>query len=214
MKRISIILIVAIVCSILTVLIVKQINFHNYKTSYKITKEQIEKRILINEITNAINKDCFLKTFSDKEEAEKYITNHYRPTKYEDVVEELSRAELIKAILASENRTIDYNLSKQSTYSGFEQMKTEESQARYYESVKTVLPVFNLNEEEYLELLYDYGYDLNSKTEFNRWFIKESGYYEDKSDPELVQAEEYPGWEEQVEAYIDKAMKKVSVEIE
>ena len=130
------------------------------------------------------------------------------------MVEELSRAELIKAILASENRTIDYNLSKQSTYSGFEQMKTEESQARYYESVKTVLPVFNLNEEEYLELLYDYGYDLNSKTEFNRWFIKESGYYEDKSDPELVQAEEYPGWEEQVEAYIDKAMKKVSVEIE
>lgn len=214
MKRISIIVIVAIVCSILTVLIVKQTNFHIHKTSYKITEEQIEKRILINEITNAINKDCFLKTFSNKEEAEKYITDYHRPTKYDDVVEELSRAELIKAILASENRTIDYNLSKQSTYSGFEQMKTEESQARYYESVKTVLPVFNLNEEEYLELLYDYGYDLNSKTEFNRWFIKESGHYEDKSDPEHVQAEEYPGWEEQVEAYIDKAMKKVSVEIE
>lgn len=212
MRKISITIVAVILCSILTVLIVKQIDFHTYKTSYKITEEQIENRILINEITNAINKDCFLKVFSDKEEAEKYIADYHRPTEYDEVVNELARAELIKSILTSKGCALNYDEAKQTADREYQRMKNEETSAEYYKSLKAVLNKHNITEDQYLNLTYDYAYDIYSETNFNAWFLKNKYKYDsDARDPELVYAEEYPGKEEQINAYLDKAMKKVKV---
>ena len=112
MKRISIIVIVAIVCSLWSVLIIKNINHKTHQTSYEFTKEQIENRILINEITNSINENYLLKTFS-KDDAKEQINEQYKPIKQSEVVKELTIAKLRKSILASKNVVLDYDLSIQ-----------------------------------------------------------------------------------------------------
>lgn len=209
-KRIISAICVIIVTVGLTLLI-GQIFFKFHNTSYEITEEEIKNRALINEITNEVYEDCFAKGFSG-DEAEKYITEYHRPTEYDEVVNELARSELINSILTSEGCALNYDEAKQTTDREYQRMKNEETSAEYYKSLKAVLNKHNITEDQYLNLTYDYAYDIYSETNFNAWFLKNKYKYDsDARDPELEYAEEYPGKDEQINAYLDKAMKKVKV---
>lgn len=209
-KRIIGIICAAVIMAGLPFLI-KEIFFGSYDTSFEITDEQIENRILINKITNAINEDCFSQSLS-QEDAGKYIAGLRRPDEYDGVVDELARAALMRSILTEENCAVGYDEAKRAAESEYRRMKTGETSAAYYQSVKKVLSEFNISEKEYLELLYDSAYDLYNEAGFNAWF-KRNKYKKADRDPELVYADEYAGSEEQIKAYLDEQMKKVTVEI-
>ena len=212
MRKILIVIIAVILCSLLLVFIIKQINFKIYETSYEITQEQIENRILINKITNSINENYLLKTFS-KDDANERINEQYKPIEQDEVIKELTLAKLKESILASKNISLDYNLSKDNTNSEFYRLKSDETTEEYYLSVKAVLDKYNISEDNYLRLLYDYSYDLYVDGIFKNWFVKESGLYKKPDNSDIIYIEEYPDWENQIESYLKKELKKVTVDI-
>lgn len=212
MKRISIIVIVAIVCSLLSVLIIKNINHKTHETSYEFTKEQIENRILINEITNSINENYLLKTFS-KDDAKEQINEQYKPIKQSEVVKELTIAKLRKSILASKNVVLDYDLAKETTNQEFDRLKSDETTENYYQSVKVVLSEYSISEKEYLQLLYDYSYDLYVENIFKNWFAKDSNLYKKPDNSDLIYIDKYPDLDSQIELYLEKELKKITIAI-
>lgn len=212
MKRISIIVIVAIVCSLLSVLIIKNINHKTHQTSYEFTKEQIENRILINEITNSINENYLLKTFS-KDDAKEQINEQYKPIKQSEVVKELTIAKLRKSILASKNVVLDYDLAKETTNQEFDRLKSDETTENYYQSVKVVLSEYSISEKEYLQLLYDYSYDLYVENIFKNWFAKDSNLYKKPDNSDIIYIDKYPDLDSQIESYLEKELKKITIAI-
>lgn len=212
MKRISIIVIVAIVCSLLSVLIIKNINHKTHQTSYEFTKEQIENRILINEITNSINENYLLKTFS-KDDAKEQINEQYKPIKQSEVVKELTIAKLRKSILASKNVVLDYDLAKETTNQEFDRLKSDETTENYYQSVKVVLSEYSISEKEYLQLLYDYSYDLYVENIFKNWFAKDSNLYKKPDNSDIIYIDKYPDLDSQIELYLEKELKKITIAI-
>ncbi len=210
MRKITIILVAVILCSLLAVFVVKQINFISYETAYEITQEQIQNRISINKITNSINENYLLKTFS-KDDANEQIKKQYKPIEQDEVIKELTLAELKKAILVSKNLSLDYDLSKENTNNEFNHLKSDKSAENYYLSVKEVLDKYNMSEENYLQLLYDYSYDFYTDSIFKNWFVKKSGLYKKPDDANYI--EEYPDWENQMELYLNKELEKVTVTI-
>lgn len=212
MKRISIIVIVAIVCSLLSVLIIKNINHKTHETSYEFTKEQIENRILINEITNSINENYLLKTFS-KDDAKEQINEQYKPIKQSEVVKELTIAKLRKSILASKNVVLDYDLAKETTNQEFDRLKSDETTENYYQSVKAVLSEYSISEKEYLQLLYDYSYDLYVENIFKNWFAKDSNLYKKPDNSDIIYIDKYPDLDSQIESYLEKELKKITIAI-
>lgn len=212
MKRISIIVIVAIVCSLLSVLIIKNINHKTHETSYEFTKEQIENRILINEITNSINENYLLKTFS-KDDAKEQINEQYKPIKQSEVVKELTIAKLRKSILASKNVVLDYDLAKETTNQEFDRLKSDETTENYYQSVKVVLSEYSISEKEYLQLLYDYSYDLYVENIFKNWFAKDSNLYKKPDNSDIIYIDKYPDLDSQIELYLEKELKKITIAI-
>lgn len=212
MKRISIIVIVAIVCSLLSVLIIKNINHKTHETSYEFTKEQIENRILINEITNSINENYLLKTFS-KDDAKEQINEQYKPIKQSEVVKELTIAKLRKSILASKNVVLDYDLAKETTNQEFDRLKSDETTENYYQSVKVVLSEYSISEKEYLQLLYDYSYDLYVENIFKNWFAKDSNLYKKPDNSDIIYIDKYPDLDSQIESYLEKELKKITIAI-
>lgn len=209
-KRIIAIAGVVIIAALLF-LSIKQIFFTSYNTSFKITEEQIENRILINKITNAVYKDCFFNSASE-EDAKKYITEYSRSTEYNEVVDELTRAELMNSILTTENCAVEYGEAKKNADKEYERMRTDNVSKGYYESLKKVLSELNISEEEYKKLSYDYAYDVYSETSFNAWFIK-SRHYKDTQSSENLYDDKNSDMQKQVEAYLNNIMKKVEVEI-
>lgn len=212
MRRISIIVIVAIVCSLLSVLIIKHINHKTHETSYEITKEQIENRILINEITNSINENYLLKTFS-KDDAKEQINEQYKPIKQSEVVKELTIAKLKKSILTSKNVVLDYDLAKETTNQEFDRLKSDETTENYYQSVKVVLSEYSISEKEYLQLLYDYSYDLYVGNIFKNWFAKDSNLYKKPDNSDIIYIDKYPDLDNQIELYLEKELKKITIAI-
>ncbi len=212
MKRISIIVIVAIVCSLLSVLIIKHINHKTHETSYEITKEQIENRILINEITNSINENYLLKTFS-KDDAKEQINEQYKPIKQSEVVKELTIAKLKKSILTSKNVVLDYDLAKETTNQEFDRLKSDETTENYYQSVRVVLSKYSISEKEYLQLLYDYSYDLYVGNIFKNWFAKDSNLYKKPDNSDIIYIDKYPDLDNQIELYLEKELKKITIVI-
>ncbi len=212
MKRISIIVIVAIVCSLLSVLIIKNINHKTHETSYEFTKEQIENRILINKITNSINENYLLKTFS-KDDAKEQINEQYKPIKQSEVVKELTIAKLRKSILASKNVVLDYDLAKETTNQEFDRLKSDETTENYYQSVKVVLSEYSISEKEYLQLLYDYSYDLYVENIFKNWFAKDSNLYKKPDNSDIIYIDKYPDLDSQIELYLEKELKKITIAI-
>lgn len=212
MKRISIIVIVAIVCSLLSVLIIKNINHKTHETSYEFTKEQIENRILINEITNSINENYLLKTFS-KDDAKEQINEQYKPIKQSEVVKELTIAKLRKSILASKNVVLDYDLAKETTNQEFDRLKSDETTENYYQSVKVVLSEYSISEKEYLQLLYDYSYDFYVENIFKNWFAKDSNLYKKPDNSDIIYIDKYPDLDSQIELYLEKELKKITIAI-
>lgn len=212
MKRISIIVIVAIVCSLLSVLIIKNINHKTHETSYEFTKEQIENRILINEITNSINENYLLKTFS-KDDAKEQINEQYKPIKQSEVVKELTIAKLRKSILSSKNVVLDYDLAKETTNQEFDRLKSDETTENYYQSVKVVLSEYSISEKEYLQLLYDYSYDLYVENIFKNWFAKDSNLYKKPDNSDIIYIDKYPDLDSQIELYLEKELKKITIAI-
>lgn len=212
MKRISIIVIVAIVCSLLSVLFIKHINHRTHETSYEITKEQIENRILINEITNSINENYLLKTFS-KDDAKEQINEQYKPIKQSEVVKELTIAKLKKSILTSKNVVLDYDLAKETTNQEFDRLKSDETTENYYQSVKVVLSEYSISEKEYLQLLYDYSYDLYVGNIFKNWFAKDSNLYKKPENSDIIYIDKYPDLDSQIELYLERELKKITIAI-
>ena len=212
MKRISIIVIVAIVCSLLSVLIIKNINHKTHETSYEFTKEQIENRILINKITNSINENYLLKTFS-KDDAKEQINEQYKPTEKNEVVKELTVAKLRKSVLASKNVILDYDLAKDTTNQEFKCLKSDETTENYYQSVKAVLSEYSISEKEYLQLLYDYSYDLYVENIFKNWFAKDSNLYKKPDNSDIIYIDKYPDLDSQIELYLEKELKKITIAI-
>ena len=212
MKRISIIVIIAIVCSLLSVLIIKQINYKTHETSYEITQEQIENRILIHEITNSINKNYIFKTFSE-DDAKEQINEQYKPTDKNEVVKELTVAKLKKSILASKNVILDYDLAKDTTNQEFKRLKSDETTENYYQSVKVVLSEYSISEKEYLQLLYDYSYDLYVGSIFKNWFAKDSGLYKKPENSDIISIDKYPDLDNQIELYLEKELEKITIVI-
>ena len=192
---------------------VRQVFFKSYNTSYEITEQEITDRILINEITNETYAGCFSASLQGTD-AEKYIKQYSKPTSRKNVIEELKRARFMKSVLEKEKCSVDYNEVKKAAEDEYERMKTDDTSAEYYKSLKAVLDKRNITEEQYLKLTYDYAYDLYSETDFNAWFLKnEYKYDETGRDPELKYADEYPGLDEQIDAYCNKGIKKVNVTI-
>ena len=205
MRKILIVIIAVILCLLLSVFIIKQIFFSKYETSYEITQEQIENRILINKITNSINENYLLKTFS-KDDAKEEINEQYKPIEQDEVVNELILAKLKESILASKNISLDHDLSKENTNREYNRLKSDETTEEYYLSVKSVLDKYNISEENYLQLLYDYSYDIYVDSIFKNWFVKESGLYKKPDNSGVVYIEEYPEWEKQIESYLKKEL--------
>ena len=191
----------------------RQVFFKSHNISYEITEQEITDRILINEITNEAYEGCFSASLQGNE-AEKYKKEYSKPTSRGDVREELTRAKFMRSVLEKEKCSVDYSEAKKTAEEGYERMKTDDTSAEYYKSLKAVLDKRNITEEQYLKLTYDYAYDLYSKTDFNAWFLKNKYKYDDTGrDPELKYADEYPGLDEQIDAYCNKGIKKVNVTI-
>lgn len=201
MKKFAVIT-VSIIVAIGLIFGVKSIFFKPDDITVEITQEQIENRILTNKITNAINEEYLTDTFSG-DDAKEQIEKSHKPTEYDDVVDELTRAAVIKSILTSENCDLSEDSIKETVDKEYETIKTDESSSRYYECINKVLPKFNISEEEYVNLLYDYSYDLYNKPNFNQWFLTSKHY---KDDSDISDSE-------QIEAYLSKKLKKATVEI-
>lgn len=210
MKK-RIILATAVIAAVGLALSVWQVFFKSHNISYKITEQEITDRILINEITNEAYAGCFSESLQSNE-TEKYTKEYSKPTSREDVIEELTRAKFMRSVLENEKCSVDYNEAKKAAEEEYKRMKTDDTSAEYYKSLKAVLDKRNITEEQYLKLTYDYAYDLYSETDFNAWFLKNIYKYDDTGrDPELKYADEYPGKDEQIDAYYKKEMKKINI---
>lgn len=211
MKK-RIILVTAVIAAALGLaLSVRQVFLKSHNTSYEITEQEITDRILINEITNEAYEGCFSESLQSNE-AEKYIKQYSKPTSRKNVIEELKRAKFMRSVLEKEKCSVDYSEAKKAAEEEYERMKTDDTSAEYYKSLKAVLDKSNITEEQYLKLTYDYAYDLYSETDFNAWFLKNKYKYDDTDrDPELKYADEYPGKDEQIDAYYKKEMKKINI---
>ena len=211
MKKRIILVTSVIAAAVGLALSVRQVFFKSHNTSYEITEQEITDRILINEITNEAYAGCFSASLQGTE-AEKYTKEYSNPTSREDVIEELTRAKFMRSVLEKEKCSVDYNEAKKAAEEEYERMKTDDTSAEYYKSLKVVLDKRNITEEQYLKLTYDYAYDVYSETDFNAWFLKNKYKYDDTDrDPELKYADEYPGKDEQIDAYCNKEIKKVNV---
>lgn len=211
MKK-RIILVTAVIAAALGLaLSVRQIFLKTHNTSFEITEQEIADRILINEITNETYAGCFSASLQGTD-AEKYIKQYSKPTSRKNVIEELKRTRFMKSVLEKEKCSVDYNEVKKAAEEEYERMKTDDTSAEYYKSLKAVLDKRNITEEQYLKLTYDYAYDVYSQTDFNAWFLKNKYKYDDTGrDPELKYADEYPGKDEQIDAYYKKEMKKINI---
>lgn len=85
--------------------------FKHHNTSYEITEQEIQNRILLNEITNETYADCFSESLQG-DEVEKYIEKYSKSTNREDVIDELIRAKIMRTVLKSENCSVDMNKSR------------------------------------------------------------------------------------------------------
>ena len=112
-----------------------------------------------------------------KDDAKEEINEQYKPIEQDEVVNELILAKLKESILASKNISLDHDLSKENTNREYNRLKSDETTEEYYLSVKSVLDKYNISEENYLQLLYDYSYDIYVDSIFENWFVKESGLY-------------------------------------
>ena len=211
MKK-RIILVTAVIAAALGLaLSVRQIFLKTHNTSFEITEQEIADRILINEITDETYAGCFSASLQGTD-AEKYIKQYSKPTSRKNVIEELKRTRFMKSVLEKEKCSVDYNEVKKAAEEEYERMKTDDTSAEYYKSLKAVLDKRNITEEQYLKLTYDYAYDVYSQTDFNAWFLKNKYKYDDTGrDPELKYADEYPGKDEQIDAYYKKEMKKINI---
>lgn len=213
MKKRIILVTAVIAAAVGLALSVRQVFLKSHNTSYEITEQEITDRILINEITNEAYEGCFSESLQSNE-AEKYTKEYSKSTSREDVIEELTRAKFMRSVLEKEKCSVDYNEVKKAAEDEYERMKTDDTSAEYYKSIKAVLDKRNITEEQYLKLTYDYAYDVYSETDFNAWFLKNKYKYDDTGhDPELKYADEYPGLDEQIDAYCNKEMKKINVTI-
>ncbi len=213
MKKRIILVTAVIAAAVGLALSVRQVFLKSHNTSYEITEQEITDRILINEITNEAYEGCFSESLQSNE-AEKYTKEYSKSTSREDVIEELTRAKFMRSVLEKEKCSVDYNEVKKAAEDEYERMKTDDTSAEYYKSLKAVLDKRNITEEQYLKLTYDYAYDVYSETDFNAWFLKNKYKYDDTGhDPELKYADEYPGLDEQIDAYCNKEMKKINVTI-
>lgn len=211
MKKRIILVTAVIAAAVGLALSVRQVFLKSHNTSYEITEQEITDRILINEITNEAYEGCFSASLQGNE-AEKYTKEYSKPTSREDVIEELTRAKFMRSVLEKEKCSVDYSEAKKTAEEEYERMKTDDTSAEYYKSLKAVLDKRNITEEQYLKLTYDYAYDLYSETDFNAWFLKNIYKYDDTGrDPELKYADEYPGKDEQIDAYYKKEMKKINI---
>lgn len=104
---------VAICLSVLAFLfvILGAFFFKHHNTSYEITEQEIQNRILLNEITNETYADCFSESLQG-DEVEKYIEKYSKSTNREDVIDELIRAKIMRTVLKSENCSVDMNKSR------------------------------------------------------------------------------------------------------
>lgn len=93
-------------------------------------------------------------------------------------------------------------------------MKTDETAAEYSKSLDAVLKKRDITEREYIKLLYDYGYDTYTESNFNSWFLKNKFQYDvSDRDSELKYDDEYPGKEKQIKEYLDKKIKKAIIKV-
>lgn len=207
--KIKIVICVSVFAVLMAVLGVFFLKNHN--ASYVITEQEIQNRILINEITNEIYADCFSKSLQDTD-SEKYIEKYSKSTNRDDVVNELICAKIMRTVLKAENCSVEYEKAKETAEQEFVQMKTDETSAEYRKSIETVLDMRNITEEEYIKLLYDYAYDIYTESNFNSWFLKNKYQYDDsESGSAFKYADEYPEKEKQIKEYLDKKIDKAKI---
>lgn len=130
----------------------------------KITKADVEDRIILMEISNESNQKYREKYFQDTELPE----HEYATTDFEDILEGMIKSAAIRQQLKKLNQEVSFDVAIKLT----EQIITDDSTYRIYSFVLTVIEEKNIDKNKYMAWLYSLHYDALCNTKMQEYFEK------------------------------------------
>lgn len=158
----------------------------------KITKEDIQKRVLFLEISKETTFEYIDQYFPKEQKEEQYDKNDIS-TDFDDALKQVVNGAASRIQLKKINREIDYNQAVEFTNAFID----DESIEKTYEITLEILAKKGISKDEYLSLLCDYHYDSLCNAELYEYF--QENHYQSDEDTSLNQQ-----FEAYLQALVDK----------
>ena len=134
-----------------------------------ITKQQVENRILMNQIRAEAYANTALAS----------VTDDLNAVTQEDALQELLECEAVRWQLLRAGTLIPRDQTDKNFDDEFAMLKTDQQQAPFYETLKKALEAHQVTEEEYVALSYDFAYDYYNMVYAKHVFFQSVGATEE-----------------------------------
>lgn len=134
-----------------------------------VENEEIEDRILYNQITNDVNQ-LYLSTVYTSADAEEELKKVALCETRDLVVDEIQEDRIICSLCEEKGILVSKELAQQAAGAEYNRLKTDDSQKRYYEALLDTLDDHKISAEKYQDLLYNQAYYFYNRVALKQYF--------------------------------------------